>query len=165
MDSLMRDLREQRDQFYKESLGQQYPEFSTLSLNGDEITHEMLTGKVTMINFWFESCTPCVAEFDALIDLYQRYKDNPAFQFISFTSDPLSYAEKSVPKFQLPYIVCPIPREECTRLKCYGFPTNIVVDQEGKIAYIKSGGPRDKEEAFRHIKQFEDVIIGLLDSK
>jgi hypothetical protein len=43
-----------------------------------------------------------------------------------------------------------------------GFPTNIIVDQQGKMAFIKSGGKRDKEASAREVEKMEKIIEQLL---
>jgi hypothetical protein len=79
--------------------------------------------------------------------LYDKYKDNPEFQFISITSDPYDQAMLTVKEKDIPYWVCPALREECGRLNLdNGFPTNIIVDKSGKIAFFKTGGSLEESK-------------------
>ena len=32
-------------------------------------------GKITVINFWYTTCTPCVQELPHFNDVYEEYKD------------------------------------------------------------------------------------------
>src|SRR5688572_18237831 len=43
-----------------ENIGKGFPAFNALSIQGENYSDEMLSGKVVFINFWFESCPPCI---------------------------------------------------------------------------------------------------------
>ena len=50
--------------------------FSTETLKGKEYTSSKMSGyKLTMINFWSETCYPCLKEMPALDKLYKNYTD------------------------------------------------------------------------------------------
>lgn len=143
----------------KKNIGKQYPEFTATTLKGETITHEQLIGKITIINFWFQGCPPCVAEFDALEDIYNQFKDNPSFQFLSFSRDPEDMTKESVKKFNLPYTVSAISENESRRLNFNnGFPTTIITDRAGKIIYQRTGGGITKEVNFELLKPTKQLI-------
>ena len=153
-----------KDSLFQLNIGKQYPDFTTVSLDGKKITQKELTGKVTIINFWFQYCEPCVAEFDALNDLYRKFKDNPAFRFISFTSDSPNDAKESVKKYKLSFPVCPVSEQECFRLnQNQGFPTTIIIDKAGRMAFLKSGGYTEKDKVLQDIMIYEQKIKSLLE--
>ena len=144
-------------------VGEQFPAFSAKALNGKIISDKDLQGKVTIFNFWFQYCAPCIAEFDALNVLNHKFKDNPAFQFISFTSDSSEEATESLVKYKLSFPVCPITEKECFRLNFNdGFPSTILVDQSGKIVLIKSGGSLEKDKIEIDIQKLASTIDKLL---
>ncbi|WP_165024934.1 TlpA family protein disulfide reductase [Dysgonomonas sp. ZJ279] len=152
-----------KDSISQSNIGKQYPQFSTVTLGGNRITEQILFEKVTVVNFWFQSCAPCIAEFEALSALYYKYKDNPKFQFVSFTFDSPEEARISIQKYQIPYVVCSISKEECYRLNLSsGFPTNLVLDKEGKVIYFKTGGNIYQSEVEKDIALMEQKIIELL---
>jgi len=153
-----------KDSTNKAAVGKLYPEFKLVTLSNDTISNKQLMGKVTVINFWFTTCAPCVAEFDLLNMLYYKYKDNPDFQFISITSDPYDLAILTVKEKGIPYMVCPASREECGRLNMNnGFPTNIIIDKSGKIAFLKTGGRLEEQKIKEHlIDPVEKIIDNLL---
>lgn len=143
----------------KKNIGKQYPEFTATTLKGETITHEQLVGKITIINFWFQGCPPCVAEFEALEDIYNQFKDNPSFQFLSFTRDPEDMARESVKKFKLPYTVSAILQDESFRLNLNNaYPTTIITDRTGKIIYQSTGGGITKEANFELLKPAKQLI-------
>jgi thiol-disulfide isomerase/thioredoxin len=119
-----------------------------------------------MMNFWFETCSPCIAELGALSDLFGKYKDNPNFLFLSFTIDNAEVAKKAVEKYDIPFFVCPVSREEASRMNFgMGFPTNIVINSEKKIEFFKTGGSVDEEKVKMQIKEIENVIAQILSGK
>jgi thiol-disulfide isomerase/thioredoxin len=51
-----------------------FDKFSAGATNGSLFTNDSLKNRVSFINFWFEGCHPCVAEFPALNELYSKYR-------------------------------------------------------------------------------------------
>lgn len=152
-------LMKRKDSIIQSNIGAKFPPFKAVTLKGDKLTESSLSGKITIINFWFEGCSPCVAEFEALNELYRTFENNPDFEFISFTLDPPEDAKKTVEKHKLLFKVCPVSREECYRLNLMqGFPTNIITDRLGRMLFIKSGGSIDKEKVSKQVKEFELLI-------
>lgn len=131
----------------KAAVGRPFPQFA--ANNGKEtINNKSLKGKVVLINFWFEGCHPCLAEFDALNELYVKLKGNKDFELISFTWDNAEAIKRVKGKFKLQFKVFPISNKECYRLnQNNGFPTSLVLNRSGRIAYLVSGGNADKDKA------------------
>jgi len=151
------------DSIEKSTLGKDFSEFKTVALNGDVISEKNLNGKVTLVNFWFETCAPCIAELGALSNLFNEYKDNPDFLFLSFTVDNLEVARKAVEKYDIPFIVCSLSREEASRMNfSMGFPTNIILNRERKIVFFKSGGSIKEKMVEKQIKEIGNVISKIL---
>jgi thiol-disulfide isomerase/thioredoxin len=112
------------------------------------LSNEGLKGKVLFINFWFAACPPCIAEFDALSEMYEKLKDKPDFEFISLTYESQEIIEKVKTKYQLKFPVYSISKEECQRLSFGGgYPTNIIVDKNGRIQYLYVGGETSRQGA------------------
>jgi len=65
------------------NIGKSFESFTGKDVNGKTFSNNDLNGKITLVNFWFESCPPCVAEFDALNKIYERLYNNKYFRFIS----------------------------------------------------------------------------------
>lgn len=51
------------------------PDFSFVSLDGDEHNLHDFKGKVILLNFWASWCVPCVVEFPALLELATLRED------------------------------------------------------------------------------------------
>lgn len=134
----------------RENYGKSVPDFNAVSLTGKRYSRELLEGKVTFINFWFEKCPPCIAEFEALNELYKKYKDNKNFQFLSFTWEKKEKAERIAKQYGLKYPILSINPDCCRTLINHvrgGYPTNLIADRKVKIQFYLNGGPTDPEEA------------------
>ena len=119
----------------------------TATMEGQPISNETLKGKTVFINFWFEACEPCVAEFEALDTLYQKLKDNKNFEFIAFTFEEPGKLAALKQKYKLLYHLVSVSQTDCYRLnQNNGFPTSIIIDAKGIIKYIHTGGFTEKEK-------------------
>lgn len=126
------------------------PDFTAKDLNGIIYSgNSVRNGKVTFISFWFVSCTPCIAEIPNLNLLYQMTKDNPDVQFFSITWEKEAQAKEAVEKYNIQYPVLLTSDIDASTLTFgRGYPTNMVLDKNGKIRSILSGGSRDAGHEF-----------------
>lgn len=132
----------------KAAIGNSFPNFVASNKDG-KINNESLKGKVVLINFWFEGCSPCIAEFPALNELAEKLSSNKDFRFISFTWNNPETVQRVIKQYHLRFPVFSVKDDECMRLNqgC-GYPTSILLDKQGKIKYLVAGGitpgkPRD----------------------
>lgn len=64
--------------------------YSFTTQDGAVFTDKDALGKVTAVNFFFTTCTSICPEMNNnLKPVYDQFKDEPDFQLLSFTSDPL----------------------------------------------------------------------------
>ncbi len=130
-----------------------FPAFSAQS-GQVKINNEALKGKLVFINFWFATCPPCIAEMDELNSLYDRYKNNNNFQYVSFTYEHGQALAEAIAKYNMKYDVFSISRPECKRLNNnQGFPTSIVLNSEGEVIYAHTGGAMNKKDIHRFFRQ------------
>lgn len=140
--------------------------FRIVATDGKLYTNDSLKNKITFINFWFEGCAPCIAEFDALNNLYEKYKKNKDFQFLSFTFETTGDIIRIAKEYNLEYPILSVGREDIYKLIFnLGFPTTMLTDKLGKIRYIKCGGSPDKETAEEivdslYLKEIELLLKG-----
>ncbi|MFT3907858.1 MAG: TlpA disulfide reductase family protein [Ferruginibacter sp.] len=136
-----------------EFIGKAFPEFNT-KFNGRTITKDSLKGKVVFINFWFKACPPCIAELDALNELYRKFSVYKDFVFLSFTFEKPSDIPLLRKHYKMRYPVASVDRQECYRLNFgNGFPTSAILDRQGVVRYFVTGGDHtDKKEA-------RDIVI------
>lgn len=144
MDSLFREKA-------KQSIGKDFPDFSAL-FDGRKLSNDSLKGKVLFINFWFKACPPCIAEMPALNELYKRLKGNKSFEFLSFTYENSRNVKSFRQKYKAQYKIASVSRNECYRLnQNNGFPTSIIVDKDGKIWELYTGGDADAKTSRQFI--------------
>lgn len=121
--------------------------------NGNKIVdNKSLNGKIVLINFWFEGCHPCMAEMNALNEIFEKLKSNKNFTFISITWDNQETIKRVQKKYSLLFDVFPASSEECQRLNLgCGYPTSIILDQEGIVKFRHSGGSIEEPAAKKFI--------------
>jgi thiol-disulfide isomerase/thioredoxin len=128
----------------KQAIGKPFPSFVASNAQGT-INNDSLKGKIVLVNFWFEGCHPCLAEFGALNELAQKLKGHKDFEFISFTWDNQETIKRVKDKYQLQFKV--YYSKESSRLNLrMGYPT-MILDRQGNIRYLVSGGSTDPNEA------------------
>lgn len=140
-----------RLQKQKETIGKEFPSFTT-TLGDSAINNESLRGKTVFVNFWFEACAPCIAEFKGLDQLYDSLKADSTFAFISFTYETKNTIARVKKKYGLKFPIVSVSSSDCYRLnQDNGFPTNLILDTNLAIRHIETGGRIDVEEARWHI--------------
>jgi len=142
-------------------------DFKAVSAEGKTYDKDSLLGKITILNFWFESCHPCIAEFKSLNRLYDKFRGNPDFRFLSFTFDEPGTFQKVIKDYHLEFPVISMSERDIHKLIFnLGFPTTVITDKTGKITFIKCGGFNDEEHAGESIDTlFVPEIQRLLSSK
>ena len=136
------------------------PKFEANTINGDTVTSESLKGQITVLNFWFTSCPPCIAEMPGLLEVSQKYKGKPV-RFISVATDKPKMINRFVSKrgtfgFEIiadrPDLIFDIFETKS------GFPTTIVLDRDGVIVDYFSGGLADFRASKRIRKKLTKSI-------
>jgi thiol-disulfide isomerase/thioredoxin len=122
--------------------GKQFPFFKGMDMNEKPIDTKQLAGKVLVINFWFINCLPCRKEMPALNKLVSKYAKDSSIIFIAIARDKKPEIETFLKTTSLDYrIIC----DGENLVQKYGiehFPTNLVINREGKIIYHTSlSGP------------------------
>ncbi|MCX6230235.1 MAG: TlpA disulfide reductase family protein [Bacteroidetes bacterium] len=133
--------------------GEVFPEFEFKINDSVTISKAGLMGKVTFINFWFESCHPCIAELDGLSQMYDLLKINKDFRYFSFSIDNDKMIAENIIKFKIPYTVYHLNRDDCGKILCGSFPTSIIIDRNGKIIQLFHSGFLDKEKATKMVME------------
>ncbi|WP_181885199.1 TlpA family protein disulfide reductase [Pontibacter diazotrophicus] len=111
-----------------------------VTLEGDTLTRDHLTGKVLVLNFWFIACGPCRQEIPALDKLRTKYIDNKDVTFIAISSmDEFDKIRYFVSRRPFGYEHATKNREWLNFYKVVVFPTNIVIDKTGKMTFRQKG--------------------------
>jgi peroxiredoxin len=135
-----------RNEMIKESLlGCKAPDFIAKTITGEPISLAELSGKVIVINFWFTSCAPCIAEMPALNKLVVEFKESEVV-FIAFARDNANELSSFLKKRQFDFNI--VASSEATAKSYYvdifGWPTSMAVDKDGIVRKIVSGATVDE---------------------
>ena len=121
-----------------------FPAFKGTDLDGNEVDSAALFAgnKVTVVNFWFSSCSPCVGELSELNDLNEQLKEKGG-AVIGINVDTLDgnqvmidEAKKILEQKGATYRNVQFASDsEAGRFagQIIGFPTTYVVDSNGNI--------------------------------
>jgi thiol-disulfide isomerase/thioredoxin len=127
----------------KELVGCKAPRFSVTTIDNKVLDLNNFKGKVVVINFWFTTCAPCIAEIPGLNKLAADYRDKNVI-FVSFarnTPETLNHFLKTT-KFNYLNVSSEFDTQK-TYCIIAGWPTNIVIDKKGIVQQIFSGGEID----------------------
>ena len=136
----------------QELINKPFPNFNLLK-GGIQSTNEVFKGKILYINFWFAACSPCMREMEQLNELYNTFKEDSNFVFISITYDAQEKIELVKSKFEIKYTIYSIPIFESFRLnKTHSYPANIILDKNGIIRFYETGSRANDFLINRHFK-------------
>ena len=113
---------------------------------GETIRLSEFAGKPVVLNFWFPSCPPCVAEMPDFETAYQEFKDD-GVEFIGIQLvglDSVDDGQEFVNKIGVNYSVGPDKigdkmGEIVMEYMISGFPTTVLIDRDGNIHRRWSG--------------------------
>ncbi len=113
---------------------------------GDTITLSQFDGQPIVLNFWFPSCPPCVAEMPDFEKAYQKHKGDGlrmiGIQLLGL--DTAQDGQKFVQDLNVNYMLGPDRQGDASGeiLKNYqisGFPTTIFIDRDHNVVRTWSG--------------------------
>lgn len=115
--------------------GKKFDAFSAFDLEGNLVDSKLLKGKIMVINFWFTTCPPCKAERPYLNRLVDDYKSDSNVVFIAIALDQKEQLEPYLKENEFKYKVIPGGKKIADSYKIAGYPTQLIVDKEGKVAF------------------------------
>ncbi len=122
-------------------LGDVMYDFSVTTPDGTEVTlSEMLKEKdMVLLNFWYTTCTYCVAEFPYMEEAYQQYQDKVGIIAVNPMEDNTAVQGfQAAQGLTFPMAACS-PSWSAT-FAIQGYPTSIIIDRYGVISLIEVGG-------------------------
>ena len=120
--------------------GDDFKYFSFRDTENQKFKIEDLKGKVLVVNFWFINCPPCRQEIPDLNEMVEEYKDNKDVVFVAIGLDPWFEVKEYLVKQPFKYHLVTDGRYYATERNVNSYPTNVVVDKNGKVAYQSMGG-------------------------
>jgi len=142
--------------------GSTIPEFESTSIEDKQISHETLKGKISIINFWFIACAPCVAEipgFNAIVEKFGEEQINYIAIGRDNTSDIQTFLQKHPWQFEhIANAENIIANDFKIR---WGFPTTFLLNKEGEIVLAFSGGKSDATA----VQEIQDKLIPIIEKE
>lgn len=144
--------------------GLPFPSFNLASTDGLEKSEKSFQSKLTLVNFFFDKCAPCIEETPAL---NQFAKEHPEIQVIAMTMDSRDQAKKYVEEHRFTWpIVYSAQKLIYQDLGVMSFPSFVLVDENGMIlgeqAGLETRGDVSKElRDWTVSKKLHDWILGL----
>ena len=147
-----------------ELLGKPLPDFSSKNLKGEEVYSKNLAKKITLINFWFVNCMPCIKEIPELNKLKKDYGDRVNFVAISFdNSEKINNFLKNK-EFNFDHLTDQRDIVE-NSFKVESYPKLLVSDREGKIRLVANGLGEKKDSKLKNtisINELRTLLDDLL---
>jgi cytochrome c biogenesis protein CcmG/thiol:disulfide interchange protein DsbE len=133
-------------------VGDEVPDLTLTTFDGDLIPFEDLAGEVVVINFWASWCKPCEQEAAELEQAYQMYKEEGVvFLGVDYV-DTETEARQYLEKFGITY---PNGPDLGTRIsqafRIRGVPETYIMGPDGRLAAVKIGPYTSLEEIVRQI--------------
>lgn len=128
--------------------GEQAPEFTLTTFDGQTLTSADLEGKVVVLNIWASWCLPCVEEAAHLEQAWQYYQDRGDVLFLGVAyvdteKESLAFiAEHGVTYPNGPDLGTLI----YTSFRARGVPETFVINKLGEIASVKIGPYQSVQE-------------------
>ncbi len=112
-------------------------------LSGQSLTSASLQGKVYGVHFWSTSCSTCIQEMPALIQLYQRFHPQGLeWIAVAMKGDSIDYLRNYSQTHHLPFMLALDNGELAARFgKVALTPTTFIIDQKGHILKTYIGTP------------------------
>ena len=119
--------------------------FRLTDLNGKKWNSKELNGKTVVINFWFTTCKPCIAEMIYLNKLVEENKDSSVV-FIAPAPENEIQIKKFLKKYTFEYNITPSSSDFILAMNIENFPTHLVIDKQGIIRQVYIGYADDIKE-------------------
>ena len=126
-----------------------YSTWKLKSLDGDELDFESTKGEVVFLNFWATWCPPCIAEFQAIQDVYNDYSDKVTFVLVSNESPEViqKFLNKKGYDIKIYTPLTDYPDD----FDVSSIPRTYLIDKEGRIVIDKGGAANWNSDATRSI--------------
>jgi thiol-disulfide isomerase/thioredoxin len=122
-------------------------DFSLATLDGATISKAALRGKVVLLDFWASWCPPCRESLPAIAELHRKFAGR-AFELVGISSDSDEEVWKDfVASNHMNWPETIDLDGQIQRLfDVPGFPTYVVLDRDGDIAFRETGFGSDSEK-------------------
>lgn len=120
------------------------PEFSLVSLQGENISLSDFSGRYVILNFWASWCPPCRAEIPELVRFYNEIEKNDRVVLLAVNQTATEKSLDAVAEFAGSFrMEFPILLDTANQVHSLygirGIPTTYIVDPEGYILTKRTG--------------------------
>lgn len=115
----------------KKMIGTRFPIEFLKGSDGRNYPKTMLAGQPTLVNFWFTSCLPCIAEIPMLNALKEEAKNQ--FNFLAITFENSETVRAFLKQHNFSYTQIVAGKSAIDHLKITAYPTNFILDKNGII--------------------------------
>jgi peroxiredoxin len=116
--------------------GAAFPAFALKTAAGVAVTGAALRGRLTLFNFFFADCVPCIKEIPAL-NAYARH--HPEVQVLAVTFDDAAIARTFAAQRKLQWPILADGQGLISEAGVTGFPTFILVGPDAKVRAVAAG--------------------------
>lgn len=140
-------------------IGEKSPDFSLITLDGEEVTLSQFKDKVVILNFWASWCGPCHMEIPDFIKMYKKYKkDGLEIIGVTLVSGTTEQIRSFVKVHEINYIILTSDEKYLQDLAdqyggIRGIPTTFLIDRKGIIRNMWVGA-RTKEIFISEMKKY-----------
>lgn len=128
--------------FEKIGMGDQFPDFEALALDGGVYDFDPSRAELTMVNVWATWCVPCRREIPELIRLTEEFGEH-GLEIVGVSVDGPGTADKIREYSEssgVNYTIVHDPRMRLVdALRTPTIPTTALVDPSGEIVWFKIG--------------------------
>jgi thiol-disulfide isomerase/thioredoxin len=119
--------------------GSKFSHFKTTDIDGNKINTKSLAGKIIVLNFWFINCPPCRMEMPELSKLADTYRADSSIVFLAIALDKKYELEEFLKGGRFGYTIIDNGRFITDQYRINGYPTNVIVDQNGRVYFHSTG--------------------------
>lgn len=125
---------------YTSMLNKPAPDFELKDLQGKSWSLKDLRGKVVVLNFWFTTCAPCIAEMPALNELVKAYEGKEVV-FLAPTFNDSARVGRFLQDRTFNYTLLPGSGAIDKKYNIASWPMSIIIDKEGTIKKMLGSTP------------------------
>ena len=144
---------ERSDQTVALAVGFEMPNVTVTRLDSTTIDLTALRGKPVVINWWQTFCPPCITEIPELNELVEKYADRDV-EFLAIANNEMADLTPFLEKHPFTYDIA-LADDEAVHVFGQGYPRNVILDSDGKVAYDVHGYTPDGTDRL-------DAVIGSL---
>lgn len=126
-----------------------FPELEVNLLSGESLRIAGLKGKYVVIKWWHSYCGPCIAAMPGLNELKKKYENHPDVEFLAITMETRQRVEEFLKIRDFTFLHS-LGNQESSAIFGESFPKYVIIDPEGIVIYLASGGSEKSYEAIDH---------------